>query len=67
MNIFHPTDLLKQKNFFFQIKYDFQTNCIAIIRTVLRENFRSHVSNKSSSDGPSNSTTNALYFPHGPK
>lgn len=43
------------------------TNCMAIISTVFSEKRRSHISNKSSRDGPSNSITSALYFPHGPK
>lgn len=47
--------------------YNNLTSCIAIIKTVLRENFLSHKSNKSSKLGPNNSNTRALYFPHGPK
>jgi len=37
------------------------------MRTVLSENSRPHISNKSSRLGPSSSITKALYFPHGPK
>lgn len=43
------------------------TNCIAIMITVFNAKRRPHKSNKSSSDGPSNSITSALYLPHGPK
>lgn len=37
------------------------------MRTVLSENSRPHISNKSSRLGPRSSMTKALYFPHGPK
>lgn len=43
------------------------TNCIAIMSTVFSENRRPHRSNRSSSEGPSNSITSALYLPQGPK
>lgn len=37
------------------------------MRTVLSENSRPHISNKSSRLGPRSSMTKALYLPHGPK
>jgi len=40
---------------------------VAIMRTVLSENSRPHISNKSSRLGPRSSMTKALYLPHGPK
>jgi len=43
------------------------TNCIAIRSTLFKVKRLPQISNKSSSDGPSNSITRALYLPHGPK
>ena len=43
------------------------TNCMAMRRTVFKENCRLHKSNKSSKLGPNNSITRALYLEHGPK
>lgn len=46
---------------------DRHTSCIAIIQTVLMENFLSQRSKRSSSECPNSSITRALYLPHGPK
>lgn len=49
------------------LKIKLLTNCVDIMSTVFSVNLLPHKSNKSSSEGPSNSITSALYLPHGPK